>query len=111
MTIGGHGDRHLRLSALPRDEQAAEIDGALRVLDAVGLPRRNFAYCYANGDHDDDTLALVGARGCRIGLTTRPDLARVAPGEMLTLPRIDTNDLPVRANAEPNEWTCRASDP
>jgi len=111
MTIGAHGDRHLRLSALSRDDQAVEIDGALRVLDVVGLPRRSFAYCYANGEHNGDSIELLRARECSIALTTRPDLARVAHGELLTLPRIDTNDLPVRSEAAPNEWTRRASDP
>ena len=33
------------------------------------------------------------------------------PTETLTLPRIDTNDLPVQSGAGPNEWTRRASDP
>ena len=111
MTIGAHGDRHLRLAALSRDEQAVEIDGALRVLDIVGAPRRRFAYCYANGEHNDDSVDLLRARDCSIGLTTRPELARLAPATLLTLPRIDTNDLPVRADAEPNDWTRRASDP
>ena len=111
MTIGAHGDRHLRLAALSREEQAGEIDGALRVLDVVGLPRRNFAYCYANGEHNDDSLDLLRARECRIGLTTRPELARIARTTLLTLPRIDTNDLPLRSDAGPNDWTRRASDP
>jgi peptidoglycan/xylan/chitin deacetylase (PgdA/CDA1 family) len=108
MTIGIHGDRHLRLAVLPRDEQAVEIDGALRLLDAVGLPRQRFAYSYANGDHNDDSIELLQARGCSIAVTTRPDLARVGRDRLLTLPRIDTNDLPVGADAEPNEWTRRA---
>ena len=108
MTIGAHGGRHLRLPTLPRDEQAIEIDGALRVLDAVGLPRRNFAYCYANGEYNDVSIDLLRARECRIALTTRTDLARIARDGLLTLPRIDTNDLPLRADAEPCEWTRRA---
>jgi peptidoglycan/xylan/chitin deacetylase (PgdA/CDA1 family) len=109
MTIGAHGDRHLRLSTLSRDDQAIEIDGALRVLDAVGLPRRRFAYCYANGEYNDDSIALLRTRQCAIGLTIRTDLAPIVPGGLLALPRIDTNDLPVRADAEPAEWTRRAA--
>jgi peptidoglycan/xylan/chitin deacetylase (PgdA/CDA1 family) len=108
MTIGIHGDRHLRLPALPRDEQAVEIDGALRLLDAVGLPRQRFAYCYANGAHNDDSIELLQARACSIALTTRPDLVRIGHDGLLTLPRIDTNDLPVRGDADPSEWTRRA---
>ena len=103
MTIGAHGDRHLRLSRLSPDDQAGEIDGALRVLDAVGLPRTGFAYCYANGDYDSNTLALMRARGCRIGVTTRPAVAEVVEGDLLTLPRLDTNDLPESAGTAPDE--------
>jgi peptidoglycan/xylan/chitin deacetylase (PgdA/CDA1 family) len=109
MTIGAHGDRHLRLSTLSRAAQAIEIDGALRVLDAVSAPPRHFAYCYANGEHNEDSLELLRERACRIAVTTRPDLARVAAGELLTLPRLDTNDLPFESDAAPNEWTRRAA--
>jgi hypothetical protein len=79
------------------------------VLDAVGAPRRSFAYCYAAGEFNDESLSLLRARQCRIGLTTRTDLARIVPGELLTLPRIDTNDLPLRSDARPAEWTRRAT--
>ncbi len=109
MSIGAHADRHLRLPTLSRDEQETEIDGALRVLDAVGLPRHRFAFCYANGDYDNDSLELLRSRQCRLACTTQPDLARITRDELLTLPRIDTNDLPVRSGAEPNEWTRRAA--
>jgi peptidoglycan/xylan/chitin deacetylase (PgdA/CDA1 family) len=109
MNIGAHGDRHVRLPTLSRDEQAVEIDGALRVLDAVGSPRQNFVYCYANGAYNEDSLELLRARGCRLAVTTRPDLARLDTVDLLVLPRIDTNDLPVRPDAEPNEWTRRAA--
>jgi peptidoglycan/xylan/chitin deacetylase (PgdA/CDA1 family) len=109
MTIGAHGDRHVRLSTLSRSAQAAEIDGALRVLDAVDADRRAFSYCYANGDYNDDSVAVLRARGCRAAVTTRPALAHVSAGELLTLPRLDTNDLPTRADAAPNDWTRRAA--
>jgi peptidoglycan/xylan/chitin deacetylase (PgdA/CDA1 family) len=109
MTIGAHGDRHVRLPTLSRDEQAVEIDGALRVLDTVGSPRQNFAYCYANGAYNEDSLELLRARGCSLAVTTRPDLAKLDTVDLLVLPRIDTNDLPIRSDAEPNEWTRRAA--
>jgi peptidoglycan/xylan/chitin deacetylase (PgdA/CDA1 family) len=94
MTIGAHGDRHVRLSTLSREQQAAEIDGALRVLDAVGAPRRQFAYCYASGDYNAETIELLRARECSVALTTRPEVAQITADRLLTLPRIDTNDLP-----------------
>jgi peptidoglycan/xylan/chitin deacetylase (PgdA/CDA1 family) len=108
MEIGCHGDQHLMLTALARDAQAREIDGALRVLDATGRPRMGFAYCYAKGEHNADSVELLRARGCAIALTTRVALAAVAPETMLTVPRIDANDLPVDGAAPPNDWTLRA---
>jgi len=42
-------------------------------------------------------------------VSTQPDLATVTAATLLSLPRLDTNDLPVRADAEPNEWTTRAA--
>jgi peptidoglycan/xylan/chitin deacetylase (PgdA/CDA1 family) len=110
MTIGAHGDRHLRLPTLSRDEQALEIDGALRVLDAVDASRQQFAYSYANGEHDHTSVELLRARGCGVAFTTRPDLARVTAAGMLALPRLDANDLPTQAEAPPNSWTTRAAE-
>jgi len=110
MTIGAHGDRHLRLPTLSRDGQAEEIDGALRVLHAVGASREQFSYCYANGEHDDASVELLRMRGCGVAFTTRPDLARVAAADLLTMPRIDANDLPTERGATPNRWTSRAAE-
>jgi peptidoglycan/xylan/chitin deacetylase (PgdA/CDA1 family) len=107
MVIGAHGDRHVRLSTLTREAQACEIDGALRVLTAVDLPAHRFVYAYANGDHNEDSVELLRARHCTAAVTTHPDLASITAGGMLTLPRIDTNDLPPLA-AVPNAWTLRA---
>jgi len=108
MTVGAHGDRHVRLPTLPEDAQAREIDGALRALEAVGAPRERFVYCYANGEHDETSVELLRARGCGAAFTTRPDLARLAAAERLTLPRLDANDVPSDAGAPPGEWTRRA---
>lgn len=108
MECGCHGDRHLTLTSLTRDAQAREIDGALRVLDATGQPRLGFAYCYAKGEHNADSVDLLRARSCAIALTTHVGLAAMTPETMLTLPRIDANDLPTDGAAPPNDWTRRA---
>jgi len=94
MTIGAHADAHVALTSLSRDGQAREIDGALRALDAAGVERRPFAYSYAKGEYNDDTLALLRARGCAAAVTTRVDRASVSAETRLTLPRIDAVHLP-----------------
>jgi peptidoglycan/xylan/chitin deacetylase (PgdA/CDA1 family) len=108
MTIGGHADRHLTLTSLSRDGQAREIDGALRVLDAVGMPRSPFVFSYAKGAHNPDSVVLLHERGCALAVTNRPSIATVAPDTLFTLPRLDANHLPTDALAPPNQWTLRA---
>ena len=78
-----------------------------QALDAIGVSRRPFAYSYVKGEHDATSLELLRARGCSIALTTREDVARVSVDDLLTLPRIDTNCLPVDGDAHPNGWTER----
>ena len=111
MTIGAHADRHIRLPTLSRDGQAREIDGALRIYDAIGMPRTRFTYSFANGEFNDDSIELLRARGCMAAVSTQPRIAAIGVDAMLSLPRLDTNDLPVHADAAPNEWTRRACAP
>lgn len=107
MEFGAHADRHIPLPLLGPDEQAREIDGALCALDAVGVSRHQFAYSYAKGEYDATSVELLRSRGCAVALTTRVDLARLLEGELLTLPRINTNELPTDAAAPPAPWTRR----
>jgi peptidoglycan/xylan/chitin deacetylase (PgdA/CDA1 family) len=92
MHIGLHGDHHVWLGKMPRDAQEIEIKGAFRLLDALGLPRRGFSFCFPFGSYNNDTLSLLKDLGCAIGLTTRSALARLADSP-LELPRIDTTHL------------------
>jgi peptidoglycan/xylan/chitin deacetylase (PgdA/CDA1 family) len=94
MTIGAHGDRHVRLPTLSRAGQEHEIDGALRILDALGLPRQRYCYCYANGERNAHSEEILTARRCAIAFTTRPEPAIITAASRLALPRLDTNDLP-----------------
>ena len=107
MTIGAHADRHVTLTLLSRDDQAHEIDGALRVLDAVGAARSGFAFSYAKGAYDEDSIALLRDRACAIAVTNRRGNAMVGPDTLLTLPRFDAKHLPTDPDAAPTEWTSR----
>lgn len=106
--FGAHGDRHVPLPALDRAGKTAEIDGALEALDAIGTPRERFLFSYVKGEHDAESIELLRARGCGGAVTTRPALVEVSADHLLTLPRLDTNDLPADGAAAPNAWTVRA---
>ena len=107
MEFGGHGDRHIPLPALGAEDQMREIDGAVDMLRAIGVPGP-FVYSYVKGEYDATSVKLLRARGCVIAVTTREDLARPGVDDALTLPRIDTNRLPTDGDAPPNDWTTQA---
>ncbi|WP_274626311.1 polysaccharide deacetylase family protein [Arvimicrobium flavum] len=109
MHFGGHGDRHLWHSRLDEAGQRAEIDGADELLDLIGVPSAGRTYCYPYGDYNETTLALLEERGYRAAFTAKVGLADRASEAPYRLSRLDTNDLPKQADAEPNGWTRLAA--
>jgi peptidoglycan/xylan/chitin deacetylase (PgdA/CDA1 family) len=109
MEVGGHGADHVWLDSLEPAAQVCEIDRTAAFLARVhGRPAADWVMCYPFGAYNRDTLGLLRGAGCALGLTTRVDLATdlCAP---LELPRLDTNDLPLRGDAPANDWTQRAA--
>jgi len=94
MELAGHGWEHRRLALLDEAAQRDEIDGSLRLLEAAGAPTDAWAMCFAYGSRDEMSLRLLREQRCRIGLTTEPRVA-TSGDDLLQLPRLDTNDLPV----------------
>lgn len=109
MEVGGHGADHVWLDGLDRKAQASEIERTAAFLGRVhGAPPVDWAMCYPFGGYNRDTLSLLPGAGCALGLTTRVDVATDL-GAALELPRLDTNDLPLRGDAPVSEWTRRAA--
>jgi peptidoglycan/xylan/chitin deacetylase (PgdA/CDA1 family) len=108
MHIGGHGGTHVWLNRLTPGQQSDDIDRSIRLLELAdaGDP---FTFCYPHGGYDSDTLAALRARRCRAALTTKEGLASLGKATLLTLPRIDTIDLPMDADAAVCDWTARAT--
>jgi len=108
MEVGGHGAQHVWLKPLGADEQRREIAATRAFLAEVhgGVPV-DWVMCYPYGAHDETTRRLVGEAGAALGLTTEQGVARDL-GARLQLPRLDTNDLPLRGDAAPVAWTIEA---
>jgi peptidoglycan/xylan/chitin deacetylase (PgdA/CDA1 family) len=105
MYVGSHGFDHYWLNSLPPRDQEIEIDLALQFLKHVGSDPGSWIMCYPHGGYNQDLLRILADRGCVIGLTTNVGIADVNRDHPLTLPRLNTNDLPKNANEPPNEWT------
>lgn len=105
MEFGGHGYHHVWLGSASQEDQVLEITRTLQFLTTVyGCQPADWVMCYPYGSYNSATLQLLAQASCAIGLTTRvelvPDLSRP-----LELSRLDTNDLPVAADAALCSWT------
>jgi peptidoglycan/xylan/chitin deacetylase (PgdA/CDA1 family) len=108
MYIGSHGFEHYWLNSLSEDDQRKEIDLSLEFLKKVGSDLSRWIMCYPYGAHNESLLTILKERGCSVGFTTKVGIADLEKDNPLTLPRLDTNDLPKNSNESPNEWTIKA---
>jgi hypothetical protein len=58
--------------------------------------------------HSPGLVDILRREGYGGSFTTEVRVADFSRDDPLTLPRLDTNDLPKRADAAPNDWTARA---
>ncbi len=94
MHFGSHGYSHIWLNEAPHSLQVSEVDQSLRFLRELGVIQDGWTICYPFGGHSDSVHRVVGDRKCRLGFTVEMRIADLDSDQPLTLPRIDTNDLP-----------------
>jgi peptidoglycan/xylan/chitin deacetylase (PgdA/CDA1 family) len=108
MGIACHGYDHLWLGTVPEAQQAEQIRKSLDFLNLVTGTQPGWMFTYPYGSHNPNLLALARQNGCIAGFTTDVAIA-TANHDPLLLPRLDTNDLPTTGDAEPVEWTIKAT--
>lgn len=94
MHIGSHGCTHVWLNQVSPEMQAAEIDGSLAFLQRLGIGRDDWTMCYPYGGFNESLLQILRDRKCPLGFTADARIADLDVDDRLTLPRLDTNDLP-----------------
>jgi peptidoglycan/xylan/chitin deacetylase (PgdA/CDA1 family) len=94
MHIGSHGYAHTWLNHVSPEAQAVEVDRSRDFLKKLGVETNEWTMCYPYGGFDNSLLQILRARQCRLGFTVEARIADLDVDEPLTLPRIDTNDLP-----------------
>jgi peptidoglycan/xylan/chitin deacetylase (PgdA/CDA1 family) len=106
MHIGSHGYDHYWLGSLSKEKQEFEIKKSIEFIEQVGGDINNWTICYPYGNYNQDTLSVLRENSCKLGLTTVVDVAslNITGDEIYKIPRLDTNDLPKNALAEPNDW-------
>ena len=108
MFIGSHGYRHCWLDSLDPAMQERDVELGLELLRRIGARLDGWMMSYPYGAYDDCLLTILKSIGCRVGLTTNVGIADLDRDDLLTLPRLDANDLPTWGNAAPNAWTLEA---
>lgn len=104
MHIGSHGYDHYWLGLLTPDKQKYEIEKSLMFLDLIGIDLKQWTMCYPYGNYSDVTTELLNEYNCKLALTTEVNIADIHKFNKFTLPRLDTNDLPLLKTAATNEW-------
>jgi len=99
MYIGGHGFDHYHLDSISFIEQKKEIDLTVNFLNDIGTNVNNWIMCYPYGDYNSSLLNFLKIKKCLLGFTTNIDIANLNNDNLLTLPRLDTNDLPKIKNS------------
>lgn len=94
MYVGSHGYGHTWMNTLTPEEQVREVEQSLDFLDSIGAPTKDWAMCYPYGAYNTALIEIVRRRGGALVFTTAPGVAELTPEHALTLPRLDTNDLP-----------------
>ena len=107
MYIGSHGFEHLWLDSVDAETQENDVEKSLDLLKIIGCDTRKWAMCYPYGSFNESLVSILRKKGCGIGLTTKVGIADLESEDPLLLSRLDTNDLPKIADAEPNIWTSR----
>ena len=105
MYIGGHGFDHYHLDSISSEHQKREIDLTVSFLDNIGTDINNWMMCYPYGDYNESLLDFLKLKKCLLGFTTNINIANLNKDNLLTLPRLDTNDLPKIVDSKINSWT------
>jgi peptidoglycan/xylan/chitin deacetylase (PgdA/CDA1 family) len=99
MDVAGHGLDHVRLELLDDDGIRREIRGSVRLLSLVlGRAAHDWTMCYPYGSNDERSRLALRAAGCALAFTTEVGIAP-PDVDLLRLPRLDTNDLPLSRDA------------
>lgn len=93
-TIGSHTASHKWLNHLGYDEQVDEIDRSMNALFEINKNLDNWIMCYPYGGYNNNTLEILGEKGCALALTTHVGSTDTSSDHKFELPRLDTNDFP-----------------
>ena len=92
MHFGAHGNKHVWLQYLDKEQQYSEISISKKFLKDNGVDDNYLSICYPFGSYNKTTIDVVKKLNFKIGYTTS-DPKEKSDYKNLSLPRYDTNDF------------------
>jgi peptidoglycan/xylan/chitin deacetylase (PgdA/CDA1 family) len=108
MCIGSHGYSHSWMNTQALEEQRSEVIASVEFLGRIGVPPKGWIMCYPYGAWNSTLIELLPSCGCALGMTVEVGVADLDAHHPLTLPRLDTNDLPTTALGGGHPWLAKA---
>ena len=95
---GAHTVNHLWLDTLSKVAQRYELSSSKEFLIELGVKESQISVAYPFGGYNAETLEVCEDLGYNLGFTTVPKKVESIStlAQKLTIPRLDTNDLPPR---------------
>ena len=91
------------ISKLKKHEQEQDIKTSIEFLKTAGHSLKNLTMCFPYGDFNKDTLTILKKYDFCLGFGIETRVANISKDNILTLPRLDTNDIPMFMD-QPNRW-------
>jgi peptidoglycan/xylan/chitin deacetylase (PgdA/CDA1 family) len=96
MHIGNHGYNHYWWNSLSRQEMGNELDLSINFLKNIGVDMSNWTACYPYGSYDNECINMLEERGCKLAVTTDVGIATTNKEARFIMPRLDTNNMPIK---------------
>ena len=103
MIIGAHGYEHVWMDAMTKEEQSNDLNKCILFLNGLGLSNDYLTISYPFGGYNRSLLNQCENLNFRLGFTVDYGIAQINEKTRMILKRIDTNHLPNKKEAEPND--------
>ena len=92
MHFGSHGNKHVWLQYLDKEQQYSEVSISKKFLIDNGVDENYLSICYPFGSYNKTTIDVIKKLNFKIAYTTNDPKVK-SPYKNLSLPRYDTNDF------------------
>jgi hypothetical protein len=79
----------------------------MEFLKSLGCNIGDWVMCYPHGAYDDSAISILEKNNCAVGLSIDVGIANLDKNNPMSMPRLNTNDLPKDSGAKPNQWTLK----